>query len=77
MRYPMAALVAPLVLALTASAPSVVRAQASAASGISATTIQLAALSRQRAAHWARTAPVVHCAAAPLPIVGSSEARRV
>jgi hypothetical protein len=66
MRYPMAALVAPLVLAITAFAPSVIRAQASAASGVSATTIRLAALSRQRAAHWARTAPVVHCGPAPL-----------
>jgi hypothetical protein len=64
MRYPMVALVAPLVLAITASAPA--EAQASAAPRVSATAMQLAALSRQRAAKWASTAPVVHCGPAPL-----------
>ena len=64
MRYPMVALVTPVFLAITASAPA--EAQASAAPRVGATAIQLAALSWQRAAHWAGTAPVIHCRPAPL-----------
>jgi hypothetical protein len=42
------------------------RAQATEEHPVSATAVQIGALSRERAERWMRTAPVIHCAPAPL-----------
>jgi hypothetical protein len=41
-------------------------AQATVQQPVSATAVQIGAFSRERAARWVRTAPVIHCAPAPL-----------
>jgi hypothetical protein len=48
-----------------AGAPEL-QAQASKEHPVRATGVQIGALSRERAERWVRTAPVIHCAPAPL-----------
>jgi hypothetical protein len=48
-----------------AAAPEL-QAQATEEQSVSATAVQIGALSRSRADRWVRTAPVIHCAPAPL-----------